>query len=56
MQNFINDFNIFFNSIFNSLISFMNFYLGTVLGKITIFCILILLFYVIIDKINDMKD
>lgn len=56
MQNFINDFNIFFNSIFGSLISFFNWYKGTILGEITIFIVIIFIFIAIINTIIAMKD
>lgn len=56
MQNFVNDFNVFFNMIFNSIKSFFEWYFNTIIGEITLFILLIGIFFFIANLIVDMKD
>ena len=56
MQNFVNDFGIFFSAIFNCIKSFWNWFISTTLGEILLFIILISLFLFIINLIVNFKD
>ncbi len=56
MQNFINDFGIFFAGIFNPIKSFWNWLITTTLGEIIVFIILISLFFFLLNQIINFKD
>ncbi len=55
MQNFLNDFNIFFNMIFGKIVEIYNWLINTVLGEIMLFMIIITIFIGIIYLIIDMR-
>ena len=56
MQSFVNDFSLFFDMIFNSIKSFFNWYFTTIVGEITLFVLIIALFFFVANLIIDMKD
>jgi hypothetical protein len=55
MTEISNDFKIFFNLIFDSVVNFYNWYIGTFLGEILIFIIVIGLFLTIIEIIIGLR-
>lgn len=56
MSNFMNDFNIFFNMIFKSVKSLFNWFIGTTIGEIFLFTIIISIFFIILTAITQFKD
>lgn len=56
MQNFMNDFNIFFNSFLNGVKSIFNWLLSTTIGEIFLFIIIIFIFIFILGLITKFKD
>lgn len=56
MQEFINDFKIFFSGIFDCIISMWNWLIGTTLGEIIIFLVIISLFFFLLNIVIDFKD
>lgn len=53
MEDFINDFGIFFTAFLSWLTSLWNWYISTIIGKITLGMILILFFAFIIELITS---
>lgn len=51
MENFMNNFNVFFNSILSSLVSVWNWLISTILGQIFISIVLISFFVWLLYKI-----
>lgn len=56
MENFVNDFYIFFSSIFECAKNFYDWFISTTFGEIFIFLILISLFFFLINLFVDFKD
>ena len=56
MENFMNDFEIFFTKIFSALTSLWNWLTGTIVGEILLFIIIISLFLFLINLIVNFKD
>lgn len=56
METFVNNFQIFFNKLFELTVDFWNWYITTIVGQITIFILLIALFFFLINLIIDWKD
>lgn len=56
METFMNNFSIFFTKIFEGIQTFWNWYISTIIGQVTIFILIIVLFYFLINLIIDFKD
>lgn len=56
MENFMNDFSVFFSKIFNCLTSLWNWLSSTIIGEILLFIIIISLFFFLLNLIIDFKD
>lgn len=56
MQNFLNDFKIFFDVIFDLTKNIFEWFIATIPGKILLFVIIISLFYFLINLFIDFKD
>ena len=56
METFMNNFSIFFSKIFESVQNLWNWYISTIIGQVTIFILIITLFYFLINLIIDFKD
>ena len=56
MQQFVNDFSIFFNKMFECIISMWNWIISTTLGEIIIFLVLISIFLLLINQFINFKD
>lgn len=56
MENFMNDFEVFFSKIFECIKNLWNWLSGTIIGEILLFVIIISLFIFILNLIIDFKD
>ena len=56
METFMNNFSIFFNKLFEGVQTFWNWYISTIIGQITIFTLLIALFFFVVNLFVDWKD
>lgn len=56
MENFMNDFTIFFNKIFECIKNLWNWFSSSIIGEIFFFIIIISLFLFILNLIIDFKD
>ena len=56
METFMNNFSIFFNKLFEGVQTFWNWYISTIIGQITIFILLIALFFFVVNLFVDWKD
>lgn len=54
MENFMNNFNVFFNSILNAIVSVWNWLSSTLIGQLLISIILISFFLFLLNKIISM--
>lgn len=56
MENFMNDFALFFNKIFECIKNLWNWFSNSIIGEIFLFIIIISLFLFILTLIIDFKD
>ena len=56
MQNFVNDFGLFFTMLFGAIKEFFNWYFSTIIGEITLFILVIGIFFFVVNLIVDLKD
>lgn len=56
MQQFLSDFAFFMELVFNGITALWEWLIGTVLGEIILFGIIIGLFFFVVNLIADMKD